>query len=122
MDIKTQEDVNFNSLLELVNNVRELTRKLNEDFNLGEDLDKNSIKLNLQSPGKIEFKFLDGKSLILLAFLLGPITANENLDNVSQDEIDRLIEFKEVNKESIEDIEKAMEELEIDQEKINSIN
>ena len=122
LDIKTQDDVNFNSLLDLVNNVRELTEKLNEQFNLGEDLDKNSIKLNLQSPGKIEFKFLDGKSLILLAFLLGPLTANDNLENVSKEEVDKLIEFKEINRESIEEIEDAFEELKIDQEKINSIN
>lgn len=121
LDIKTQEEINFDILLELMNNIKFLTRELNQEFNLGENLNENSIKLNLQSPGKIELKFINSKSLILLATLLGPLTVGNEIEDVNNNEVNQLEEFREVHQESIDSIETAMDELEIDQDKINSI-
>lgn len=121
LDLKTNEDINFNTLLKLINNIRSITQELNNEFNLGEDLDANAIKLNLQSSGKIEFKFLNGKSLILLATLLGPMTLNTGLADVSQTDQDLLENFRQIHSTEIEYIENALEELEVDREKINSI-
>ena len=121
LDLQTDDDINFNTLLKLINNIRELTQELNTEFNLQEDLDANSIKLNLQSRGKIEFKFLSGKSLILLATLLGPMTLNTTLTDVSQTDQQVLENFRQVHSEQIESIENALEELEVDRDKINSI-
>jgi restriction system protein len=121
LDLQTDEDINFNTLLQLVNNIRLLTEELNNDFNLGESLDQNAIKLNLQSSGKIEFKFLNGKSLILLATLLGPMTLNSGLKNIAQNEEQQLENFRQVHQNKIEKIEEALQELEVDRDKINSI-
>lgn len=121
LDLKTNEDINFNTLLKLVNNIRFLTQELNNIYNLGEDLDENAIKLNLQSRGKIEFKFLNGKSLILLATLLGPMTLNNGLADVSREDRIKLEQFREVHRAEIELIEIALDELEVDRDKINSI-
>jgi restriction system protein len=121
LDLQTDEDINFNTLLQLVNNIRLLTEELNNDFNLGESLDQNAIKLNLQSSGKIEFKFLNGKSLILLATLLGPMTLNSVLKNIAQNEEQQLENFRQVHQNKIEKIEEALQELEVDRDKINSI-
>lgn len=123
MDLATNDDINFKTLLELINRINEITEKLNDDFHLGEDLNNNSIKLNLQSPGKIEFKFLNGKSLILLATLLGPLSLGPvaPLGGINDAEIQQLENFKQVNQQSLQDIESALEELEVDRDKINSI-
>jgi hypothetical protein len=121
LDLKTNEDINFNTLLKLIANIRAITYELNNEFNLGENLDENSIKLNLQSSGKIEFKFLNGKSLILLATLLGPLSMQNSIQDVSQNEVQMLEDFKKIHREEIENIENALEELEVDREKINSI-
>ncbi|QXP60596.1 hypothetical protein [Olleya sp. HaHaR_3_96] len=122
LDIGTREDVHIKTLLDLINNITELTEKLNSEFQLGEDIDASSIKLNLQSPGKIEFKFLNGKSLILLAALLGPLSlGSDSIDGVDESTTDALIEFKRVNTESLDKIDQAIDELEIDRQKINSI-
>jgi restriction system protein len=121
LDLQTDKDINFNTLLQLINNIRFLTEWLNNDFNLGENLDQNAIKLNLQSSGKIEFKFLNGKSLILLATLLGPMTLNSGLNNIAQNEKQQLENFRQVHQNEIEEIENALQELEVDRDKINSI-
>ena len=121
LDIQTNEDINFNTLLKLVNNIRVLTQELNNDFNLEENLDQNAIKLNLQSKGKIEFKFLNGKSLILLATLLGPMTLNTGLINTPQNEQQQLESFRQIHHNEIQEIEDALQLLEVDREKINSI-
>ncbi|WP_339874690.1 hypothetical protein [Olleya marilimosa] len=122
LDIRTDEDVHIKTLLDLINNITVLAEKLNTEFHLGENIDESSIKLNLQSPGKIEFKFLNGKSIILIAALLGPLSlGSDSIVGVDKSTIDALIEFKRVNTDSLEKIEKAIDELEIDRKKINSI-
>ena len=78
LDINTTKDINVNSLILLINNIQVLINEINKDFNLGEQIDNNSIRLNLQSPGQIEFKLKIGKSLITLAAILSLTCCNDD--------------------------------------------
>ncbi len=120
-DLQTNEDINFKVLLQLINNIQTLTEKLNTHFQLGENLDDSSIKLNLQSRGKIEFKFLNGKSLILLAILLGPMNLNKGTSNINSSDLQKLEDFKKIHKTEIQETQNALQKLEVDRDKINSI-
>jgi restriction system protein len=77
LDIKTDEDINLNSLLTLFSLVNELTDKINKELGLHEETDKISVKLNLQSPGKITFKGV-GKALILLASIFASCSDSDD--------------------------------------------
>jgi restriction system protein len=77
LDIKTNEDINLSSLLTLFELVNQLTDRINKELGLNEDVEKISVKLNLQSPGKITFKGA-GKALILLASIFASCVDNSS--------------------------------------------
>jgi len=116
LDIKTKKEINVNTLIALINNIQFLTKEINSKFLLGEEIDSNSIRLNLQSPGKIEFKLFSGKSLITLVALLSLTCCNES-DDSTNTELDSFIA---TNKVVLEEINQAMDELEVDKQRINS--
>ena len=70
MDIRTQEDINMDALTGLMASMKELTAEINSEFQLGEDLSNSSVKLNVQSPGAIEFIYNQGRSILIGAILL----------------------------------------------------
>jgi restriction system protein len=116
LDITTTKDVNVNSLISLIENMQFLINKINEHYSLGEAIDKNSIRLNLQSPGKIEFKLLIGKSLVTLATIMSLTCC----DNDSHTDNHDLHSFIQVHSDTLAEIKKSMNELEVDKEKINN--
>ena len=117
LDIKTTKDINVNSLISLIDNIQILMNEINIDFKLGEEIDKNSIRLHLQSPGQIEFKLPIGKSLITLAAILSLTACNDDKQQIQSPELSN---FVIVHQDTISKIKTSMTELEADKEKINS--
>lgn len=70
MDIRKQEDINMDALTGLMASMKELTAEINNQFQLGEDLSNSSVKLNVQSPGAIEFIYNQGRSILIASILL----------------------------------------------------
>ncbi|RZJ76308.1 MAG: hypothetical protein EOO45_02710 [Flavobacterium sp.] len=70
MDVRTQDDINMDALTGLMASLKELTFEINNEFHLGEDLSNTSVKLNVQSPGAIEFIYNHGRSLLIGAILI----------------------------------------------------
>lgn len=117
LDIKTTKDINVNSLISLIDNIQILINEINKDFNLGEQIDNNSIRLHLQSPGQIEFKLPIGKSLITLAAILSLTCCNDDKQAIQSPELNT---FVNVNQDTISKIKTSMTELEADKDKINA--
>lgn len=153
LDVRTVEDIQIEELYGMISSVRKLTELINQEFQLGDNLSDNAIKLNLQSPGNIEFIYERGKSLLVLAMLLSmpiivscshssaSITASssaiadekatninivrdsvESKSELSREDKDSLIEFVEVNYDTIVDAKHHMDVLDVNVEKLNSIN
>jgi restriction system protein len=118
LDINKQEDINVDALVQLISNCQLLINKINDKFNFNEDISHNSIRLNLQSPGKIEFKLPSGKSLIIMAIALS-MAACENQDEAIVNHPE-LREFITENSTTLNEIDSAMNDLEVDRAKINS--
>ncbi len=70
IEVSKVGDVNFTALTDLLINTKIKIQDLNQKLGLGEDLNQISVKLNLQSPGKIEFKMPNGKVLLLYGLML----------------------------------------------------
>lgn len=120
IDIKTKKDINVNSLITLIDNIQLLTEKINDHYHLNEKIEKNSIRLNLQSPGKIEFKLPSGKSLIILALILSTTCSTDREIPKAIKEDKQLTEFMEIESDTIIKVKEAMIELEADYNKINN--
>jgi len=116
VDVKTKDEINLKSLIKFIDNVQDLTEKINSYYNFNENVEQASIKLNLQSPGLIDFKLPIGRTLIVLATIITFASCNKTFDNNSD-----LKPFVEANTEILDTIQQNMNDLEIDREKINSI-
>lgn len=121
IDIEKKDDINIESLLKLIDSVNKVTESIDSQLGFEVDHSERSIKLNLQSPGKIEFIFKNGKSLVLLAFLLSSnLVGNVNVPfNLSENEIRQLIIVKEINQPEIDTINRTYIELEARRLRIN---
>ncbi|MEO3403243.1 hypothetical protein AAFN85_05040 [Mucilaginibacter sp. CAU 1740] len=121
LDIKTTDDINVKSLLALIQSIQKLAEDINREFQLNENIDNSSIKLNLQSPGKIEFKVQTGKTLIILAAVLSIASgcAPNNHQMTVQDR-QKLDTFVEVHQDTIRKAETEIEELKVDKSNINA--
>ncbi len=117
LDINTKKEINVNSLISLIENMQFLINEINTHYNLGEEIDKNSIRLNLQSPGKIEFKLPVGKSLITLAIILSLTSCGDTTTTNTT-----LKEFTKTHQDTLSEVKKSMDDLEVDKNKINSFN
>jgi restriction system protein len=89
--INKESEISLKDLKDLFDNYLELISKVNEDFNFGEKIDTTTVKLSLNSPGFINIKLPDGKSLIITSLILSMF-----LNGCSNDEISMKI-----NRESI---------------------
>lgn len=119
LDIKTNKDINVNSLVSLIDNIQLLIKEINKSFSLDEQIDENSIRLNLQSPGQIEFKLPKGNSLVTLAMILSLAACSKEPQKSESKELNTFIE---TNIDKIHKIKQSMIELEVDKDKINSFN
>ena len=70
LDVATADNIPVEVLYGMITSVRNLTELINTNFDLGDSLSENAIKLNLQSPGNIEFIYNRGKSLLVLSLIL----------------------------------------------------
>ena len=122
-DVKSKDDINVDTLIKFIDSVRTLTEQINLDFGFNEDISKSTIKLNLQSPGKINFKTPVGKSIVILAAVLalsnGCDIDPQKLPADAKKQIDITVK---VHKDTIDAVNKSFKELDGNMDKINSIN
>lgn len=123
IDLKTQEDINVISLINLIDGIQDLIIEINKDFVLNERVEENAIKLNLQSPGSIQFKLPSGKAMIILAMALSTascldpsVEASETVKAIPQE----IHHFVEKNRRIMDTISSSLDDLEADRKKINS--
>jgi restriction system protein len=116
LNITTEKDINVESLIELIKNIQKLSKDINTHFHLNESIHDNSIRLNLQSPGNIEFKLPIGKTLVTLSAILALSCNNHNAPINNE-----LTTFANIHSDTLNKINQSMIDLEVDREKINSI-
>lgn len=124
LDIKTEGEINVNTFLDLVDSIQKLIKDINSNFDLNEDIDSSSIKLNLQSPGKIEFKLRNGRSLAILASILILTSCSSSSGHpttLKEGDQQKIYEFVEIHKDSLQRLDRVLDELKIDKERINKI-
>lgn len=121
LDINTKDDINVKSLTTLIDTIQNLLVDINDEFNLGEEPDETTIKLNLQSPGKVIFKLKKGVSLIMLAVLLSIESGcSPTQGNVTTTEQTKITNFKKVKQKELDTVNKEFNELHVG--KIKDIN
>lgn len=81
-DIKKTEPIKLVEILLLLENIKDLCYSIIEDYNLNEDINDITIKLNLQSPGKTELINL-GKSILFVAAMINLNSCNLDNTNLS---------------------------------------
>ncbi|GAE64569.1 hypothetical protein H3Z85_03440 [Chryseobacterium indologenes] len=69
LSIEKQDNINFRELSGFMDNIESLLADISTEFNFKENNEEFYVKMNLQSPGKMEI-IKGGKSLAVLAFLL----------------------------------------------------
>lgn len=69
LNIEKKDDIYFRELSSLMDNIEELLADINSTFDFKENENEFFVKMNLQSPGKMEI-IRNGKSLAVLAYLL----------------------------------------------------
>lgn len=113
LKIEKDENINFEDLKILMDNINVLVKSINDEFGFNENLDEFYIKINLNSKGAVEL-IKAGKSLAVMAYILSLVSCgnaeeekNQNIQNI-------------INKNDKELIEttKAIDSLEVD---INSL-
>lgn len=77
LNIEKTEDINFKDLSGFMDNIEELITNINSELQFNENIDDFFVKINLQSPGKIELIKKVGKSLAILAFFLSVVACKE---------------------------------------------
>jgi len=115
LDIRTRKDIDLDLLLQLMESIKKLTKAINDEFKLDEDQEQLTVKLNLQSPGKLELIRKAGGTLILLAIVLSSCTTGEATGNRKLDD------FINVNQPTINKIDTTIKKLEIDKDKITKL-
>lgn len=73
LNVEKQDDINFRDLNKLMDNIEDIINEINREFKFDENLDDFFVKINLQSPGKLEL-IKAGKSLAILAYLLNLVS------------------------------------------------
>ncbi|MDR6781917.1 restriction system protein [Pedobacter africanus] len=121
LEILTTDDINVDSLLTLIQSLKKLANEINKHFDLNEDVAGTSIRLNLQSPGKIELKLPSGKTLIILATIVGVLSGCAPDNTLLSQNNPKLKEFLEVQTPTIKKIEKSMEDLHVKKEEIKNL-
>lgn len=113
LNIEKNENINFEDLKLLMDNINILVKNINEEFGFNENLDEFYIKINLNSKGAIEL-IKAGKSLAVMAYILSLVSCgnsheekNQNIRNILNN-----------NDKELNQTTKALDSLEAD---INSL-
>jgi len=118
IDIAKKGKINTSDFIDFVASLQQLLKVINRDFQLNESPEESSIKTNVQSPGIVELT-LRGKSMIIMATLLWLHGCKDTakLENVPPE----IIQFKEVNKDTLANAVKYMDSVNANWEKIEKI-
>lgn len=108
LDIETRDDVNFNDLSNLMENIQGLVNNINSELSLDENTERFFVKINLQSPGKLEMIKPGKKCLAILAFLLYSCNGNESDINDP-----RIKNLRENNQELLNETQVIMDSLDV---------
>lgn len=73
LNIEKRDDINFRDLNKLMDNIEDIILEINKELKFDDNLDEFFVKINLQSPGKMEL-IKAGKSLAVLAYLLNLVS------------------------------------------------
>jgi restriction system protein len=124
LDITAEHDINIRPLISLVDNLQHLLELINKEFNLNEDTDESSIKLNLQSPGKVIIKLEQGTSLIILAVVIALTTGCKHTDlpvKVSSKDLKKIDTILKVDSAVIDSTVNDMNIMEVDLKRLNRL-
>lgn len=117
LNVGKEENISFDELNDLMDNVKKLLVKINLEFSLEENPEEFYIKINLQSKGALEL-IKSGKSLAVLAFILS-ITSCTNADNPAKNEQDsRIDKFMTENRELLNKTTSSIDSLRINTEEL----
>lgn len=108
LNIEKNENINFDELRSLMDNINVLVQNINEELAFNENLEEFYVKINLQSKGTIEL-IKAGKCLAILAYLLCSTSCNR-LDEESDNRIQTLINN---NRKVLEQTSKDIDTLQI---------
>lgn len=109
LNVKTHEDISWPDLGQTLVEMYELMTVVKEVFDLNEDVQHSSIRLNLQSPGILNFKQA-GISLFFLAMVLGSSSCNNQTDEVKN----KVRQVQEEKHEKIDSINDRLRSLNVD--------
>lgn len=123
LDITTNNDISVNDLIDLVQTIKSLSIEINKYFEFEESIDETFIRLNLQSPGKVEFKQKAKATIITLAMVLSLVScgSDSNTSRMSEEEKNELNGFIELNREKLQQIDSTFDKLKVDKERINRL-
>lgn len=127
LDIQKKGNINLKHLNTMVTEIEKLMQKANDYFELGEDISESYIKLNLQSPGKIEIILKKGFSLIILAAVIASLGGDINHQKsyvdklpIPANEKKEIQTFIDINRADIDAIDSVMQSLDVPRDRINS--
>ena len=89
LNIQKNENINFEDLKILMDNINILVKNINDEFGFNENLDEFYIKINLNSKGAIEL-IKAGKSLAVMAYILSLVSCG-NGDNEKNSHIKKIL-------------------------------
>jgi predicted Mrr-cat superfamily restriction endonuclease len=116
LNIEQTEDINFDDLTLLMDNIKTLVKNINNEFEFGDDLDEFYVKISLQSKGSLEL-IRKGKSLAVLAYIIF-LSSCGDLDNEKDKRIQSFIDS---NRRTINSTSKVLDTLKANKEEFNQI-
>lgn len=118
INIDTTEEINVNELIIFIDAINKLSVSINLELQLNEDTESTTIKLNLQSPGRIEFKTV-AKSMIVAASLIAQSCGNANSAPApTSPAMQQLIE---TNRPDLDTIDRTIPKLNVNIERLKKI-
>ena len=114
ININTEDAIELDKLLLLINTINTLNKEINTKLTLPSESNEILIRLNLQSPGRIELKSI-GNGLVILALLFSSCASDDTTKN---SEVNNLIQIEDAK---LKDIDRVIKELELDKEKLKRI-
>lgn len=118
-NIKTNDEINVSSLLGLIESIQTLTNHLNEEFQLGENVDNNTIRINVQSPGKVAFK-TGVQIAVILAATLTLHSCSPSDVNLQNEDKEKILNVTSEYKSVLDSLDRSMQELRIDAKQMNT--
>lgn len=116
LNIEQTDDINFDDLTLLMDNIKTLVKKINKEFEFDDNLDEFYVKISLQSKGSLEL-IKNGKSLAVLAYVIF-LSSCGNLDNEKDKEIKSFIDS---NRATINSTSKVLDTLKANKQEFTQV-